>query len=157
MADFFISVLESEAGTTKRVIGAVPADKGGYAPDAKSMTALALAYHIAVSEVWFLDSVAKGTFEWTGGEMPESIKTPADVVAWYDEHRGPALERVKAAPPELLARETAVFGGSSPNVVYLSICIRHAIHHRGQLSAYLRPMGGKVPAIYGGSADEPMS
>jgi uncharacterized damage-inducible protein DinB len=42
-----------------------------------------------------------------------------------------------------------------PAVAYLSIMSRHSIHHRGQLAAYLRPMGGKVPNIYGGSADEP--
>ena len=49
------------------------------------MNALALAFHIASAEVWFLTSVAKGSYEWTGGGMPESIKSPADVVAWYDQ------------------------------------------------------------------------
>ena len=42
-----------------------------------------------------------------------------------------------------------------PAVIYLSFLIRHQVHHRGQLSVYLRPMGAKVPAIYGGSFDEP--
>ena len=41
-------------------------------------------------------------------------------------------------------------------VTYLPFMLNHSIHHRGQLSAYLRPMGGKVPNIYGGSYDEPM-
>jgi uncharacterized damage-inducible protein DinB len=44
----------------------------------------------------------------------------------------------------------------APAATYLGLLIKHSVHHRGQLSAYLRPMGGKVPAIYGGSADEPM-
>jgi uncharacterized damage-inducible protein DinB len=44
-----------------------------------------------------------------------------------------------------------------PAVVYLQLMVNHSIHHRGQLSAYLRPMGAKVPAIYGGSADEPIT
>ena len=157
MGDFFVSVLENESGITRRVIAAVPADKVDYTPDPKSMTALALAYHIAVSEVWFLSSVAKGSYEWTGGSMPESIKTPADVVAWYDANRAPALDKVKATSPDVLAQPVTVFGPPEPNVTYLAMCIRHGVHHRGQLSAYLRPMGGKVPSIYGGSADEPMS
>jgi uncharacterized damage-inducible protein DinB len=44
-----------------------------------------------------------------------------------------------------------------PAAAYLNFANVHCIHHRGQLSAYLRPMGGKVPSIYGGSADEPMN
>ena len=46
---------------------------------------------------------------------------------------------------------------TAPRVTFLSLNLRHLVHHRGQLSAYLRPMGGKVPSIYGGSADEPMA
>ena len=42
-----------------------------------------------------------------------------------------------------------------PAVAYLNFMLSHTIHHRGQLAAWLRPMGGKVPSIYGGSADEP--
>jgi uncharacterized damage-inducible protein DinB len=41
-----------------------------------------------------------------------------------------------------------------PGVDYLSLSLRHSVHHRGQLSAYLRPMGAKVPGIYGPSGDE---
>jgi uncharacterized damage-inducible protein DinB len=44
---------------------------------------------------------------------------------------------------------------NDPAVAYLNIAIRHSVHHRGQLSAYLRPMGARVPAIYVESADEP--
>jgi uncharacterized damage-inducible protein DinB len=44
-----------------------------------------------------------------------------------------------------------------PNVTYLGFANNHSIHHRGQLAAYLRAMGSKVPAIYGGSADEPFA
>ena len=42
----------------------------------------------------------------------------------------------------------------NPAIVYLNFALVHGVHHRGQLSGYLRPMGGKVPSIYGGSADE---
>ncbi|MBM3756134.1 MAG: hypothetical protein FJW38_19370 [Acidobacteria bacterium] len=57
---------------------------------------------------------------------------------------------------EALASERNFFGAFNfPAVVYLNWANIHSIHHRGQLSAYLRSMGGKVPSIYGGSADEP--
>lgn len=46
------------------------------------------------------------------------------------------------------------YGMKNPAIVYLNFCLVHGVHHRGQLLAYLRPMGGKVPSIYGGSADE---
>jgi uncharacterized damage-inducible protein DinB len=58
--------------------------------------------------------------------------------------------------PKKLAMPISFFGLlNHPAVVYLTLLQNHSIHHRGQLSTYIRPMGGKVPAIYGGSADEP--
>jgi uncharacterized damage-inducible protein DinB len=66
------------------------------------------------------------------------------------------LEQVKAMTPEQLATEVDFFGVMKmPAVGLLSMALRHSIHHRGQLSSYLRAMGGKVPGIYGPSADEP--
>ena len=60
-------------------------------------------------------------------------------------------------PGEKLAKDTPFFAGMElPNVIYLGLMNRHGVHHRGQLSTYLRPMGAKVPGIYGPSADEPM-
>jgi uncharacterized damage-inducible protein DinB len=46
------------------------------------------------------------------------------------------------------------YGMKNPAIVYMNFALVHGVHHRGQLSGYLRPMGGKVPSIYGGSADE---
>jgi len=51
---------------------------------------------------------------------------------------------------------TGFFGMNFPAYVYILFMNNHSIHHRGQLAAYLRPCGGKVPDIYGGSADTPM-
>jgi uncharacterized damage-inducible protein DinB len=59
--------------------------------------------------------------------------------------------------PETAAQVTDFYGVMQmPAIKYMNFLIKHSVHHRGQLSAYLRPMGGKVPSIYGGSADEPM-
>jgi uncharacterized damage-inducible protein DinB len=135
---------------------AVPADKCGYKPDPKSMSAQELVWHIASSECFFLNGVSKGEFS-PGGSMPESIKTPADVVKWYDENFAKATAGVAAMKGEDLVR-TIDFRGvfNHPAIVYVTLMCSHSIHHRGQLSAYLRPMGAKVPRIYGGSGDDPI-
>lgn len=155
LAEYFLRSFEQEAKTTRKVIAAAPPDRMAYAPAEKCMTALDLAFHIAQSEVWLLNCVASASYEWTGGGRPDGIKTPADVVAWYDTNLAAAMDKVRNAPAEVLAREVTVFGPPAANVTYLDFALRHSIHHRGQLSSYLRPMGGKVPSIYGGSADEP--
>ena len=68
-----------------------------------------------------------------------------------------ALDRVRALPAEKLAATVDFFGMMQmPDVTYLGFADNRSVHHRGQLAAYLRAMGWKVPAIYGDSADEPM-
>lgn len=122
------------------------------------MTALDLGFHIASAEIWFLKGIAAGDLAPGDSTRPEAIATPADVVAYYDAHIGPAIAAVKTLDTEAAGKILDFYGMFQlPAVAYLSFMNRHSIHHRGQLSAYLRPMGAKVPAIYGGSADEPMT
>ena len=67
------------------------------------------------------------------------------------------MEQVKSFSGEQLTQEVSLLGiFNLPAIGFLSFRIRHTVHHRGQLSTYLRPMGSKVPQIYGGSADNPM-
>ncbi len=155
--EVYIPQIEMEQKTTRRVLGAVPADKLDYSPDAKSMDAWKLASHIATSEIFFIRGVVGGAFERANGAMPESVKTPEALVAWYDEAHAKAVAELKSMPGENLVK-TINFAGvfNFPALSYIGLMMSHAIHHRGQLSAYLRPMGGKVPRIYGGSADEPI-
>jgi uncharacterized damage-inducible protein DinB len=156
LLDFLLPQVEHEAKTTRRVIEAVPADKGDYRPEPVSRKALELAWHIAASEVWFLNGVANADFAWSGEDMPAEIKTPADIGAWYDKNLTAGVAKVKALSGEQLTKEVPFFGIiTQPNVSYLQFMIKHSVHHRGQLCAYLRPMGSKVPDVYGGSADEP--
>lgn len=154
----YLPMIQNERTATRRVIEAVPAEKSSYKPDPKSMTAMELAWHIASSECFFINGVAKGKFEFgEGGKMPESIKTPADVLKWYDENIAKATAGLAALKGEDLTRNIDFLGVFNlPGIAYLGLMSNHSIHHRGQLSTYLRPMGSKVPKIYGGSADEPM-
>jgi uncharacterized damage-inducible protein DinB len=87
--------------------------------------------------------------------MPSSIKTPADLLKWYDENHSKATAELAQVQGDNLATPIDFFGMFSfPAVAYAGFMCSHSIHHRGQLSSYLRPMGGKVPSIYGPSADE---
>ena len=156
MADFFMSVIEMEMPTTRKIIEAVPEDKLDYRPHEDSRTALELARHIPLTDVWFLDAVVNGEFAMPDPAVEQGVTSIAGALQVYDDQVAPGLEKVKGLDGETLAKEISMMGVvSMPAVLFLSFLIRHTVHHRGQLSAYLRPMGAKVPAIYGGSADEP--
>jgi uncharacterized damage-inducible protein DinB len=153
-AQLFVQGLEREYAITRRVLAAVPEHKKDYRPDADARTAFSLASHIASSEVWFLNGIVKGEFVREGEKKFGSV---AEIVAYYDKEFPAALAKVKALPPDKLAKVIPAFGMFNlPAAAYLAFVNNHSIHHRGQLAVYLRPMGSKVPNIYGGSFDEPM-
>ena len=143
-----------EAEITKKVIAAVPDAASSYKPDPKARTAKELAWHIANTDIQFLDGIADLNFNM---ETPEhKPETSAEVVAWYDEKVKQGVARIAAMTPEQLLTPVPFFGVFNlPAVLYLGFLSSHSIHHRGELTTYLRPMGSKVPSIYGGSYDEP--
>jgi len=143
-----------EAETTKKVIAAVPDAKSDYRPDPMARTAKELAWHIANTDIQFLDGIADLNFSM---ESPEhKPETSAEVVAWYDENVKRGLARIQAMTAEQLMTPVGFFGVFNlPAALYLGFLNNHSIHHRGELATYLRPMGSKVPSIYGGSYDEP--
>lgn len=156
LLNFLLPGIEAESKSTRKVIAAVPEAKRGYKPEPHSRTAFELAWHLAEGDVWFLEGIAGAKFA-PGSEKPAEIKSIADILSWYDKNFPAALAKVKALPAERLAQPVDFFGMmNEPVVAYLMIMNNHAIHHRGQLSTYLRPMGSKVPSIMGGSFDEPL-
>ena len=156
MLRFFLPTLENEFATTKKVIAAVPQDTCEYKPDAKSKTGRELAWHIATAEIFFFDGILNGKFEMTGDPEPPAPATIEEISKWYDASFTERLAQLKALPEDKLSQVIPFFAGMQmPAVAYLQFLVLHSAHHRGQLSAYLRSMGSKVPSIYGGSADEP--
>jgi uncharacterized damage-inducible protein DinB len=150
--DFILPQLRQEFATTCKVLAAVPAEQCGYKPHERSMSALELAAHIATSEAFFASGVLKGAFE---GKAPE-FHTPVEVLAFYNETLPPLLNQLAALPAEKLAAPITFAIWTEPAVNFLGLNLRHSTHHRGQLSAYLRPMGARVPSIFGPSADDKM-
>jgi uncharacterized damage-inducible protein DinB len=156
LAQFLIPRLEDEAKATARILAAVPDDKADYKPHEKNMSAGELVSHIAFVEMWFIDGIAKGKFERPDDTASLAMK-PSQIAAVYKEKMPALLERLKTLTGEQLAKQIEFYSFNLPGAAYLNFAQVHSIHHRGQLSVYLRPMGAKVPSIYGGSADEPMT
>jgi len=147
--------IKREAVCTRKVIGAVPDAKSSYRPDPHARSAQELAWHLAHSDIQFLDSIADLKFDMSGAE-PNKPQNIAEVLDYYDQNLQRGIERVEAMSAEqLLTPVNFANVFNIPVVFYLGFLNNHHIHHRGELATYLRPMGSKVPSIYGGSYDEP--
>lgn len=153
---FLVEEFKSEIPTTRKVFLEIPEGKKDFRIDPKARTAFEIAWHIASSELWFLNGIINGEFASGEESAPSSVKTVKDIITWYDKEIPSAIEKIIRLSPEILAKSVSFFSMPAlPVVTYLSWLIKHSVHHRAQLATCLRPMGGKVPSIYGGSADEP--
>jgi uncharacterized damage-inducible protein DinB len=153
--DFLLPQFRSEHAVTLRIIRAVPDGGRDYKPGPKAMSAFELLRHIAICELWFLDAMIHGAFD-EGTAPPAEVATSGELADWYAASVATRLGQLEQVRVEDLAREIDYIGlRNDPAVAYLNIAIRHSVHHRGQLAAYLRGMGAAVPAIYVESADEP--
>lgn len=154
LRSFLLTRYEKESATTKTVIEAIPLDKGDYRPDPFAKSALELAWHIVAAEKRFLEGIVNGGLNFDPIHRPESVRNSADIARWYGEMFSAVLGRIKQLSPEQLSKLLDFRGMFQlPAVSFLQMSMSHSVHHRGQLSTYLRPMGGKVPAIYGESYD----
>jgi uncharacterized damage-inducible protein DinB len=154
VADISLKNIQQEHATTKKVFAAVPQEHVTWRPHERAKTAIELAWHIATADVFFLNGVCAGKFEMAGGPPP-APKTMAEVIGFYEKALPEAVGKAQALSPEALAKNINfmdVF--NAPAFAYLDLSLRHSVHHRGQLSTYIRGMGAKVPSIYGPSADE---
>ena len=146
-----------EVEITKRVLAAIPEGKRDYRPDPHARTAWELAWHIANTDVQFMDGIADLKFTMANPAEVDKPKTVAEVVEWYDRNMKSGADRVAALSAEQLLTPVNFMGAFNfPAVFYMAFLNNHSIHHRGELATYLRPMGSKVPSIYGGSYDEPL-
>ena len=156
--DTFLPVIAEEHRATTKVIRSVPDDHSDWKPDEKARAASDLAQHLVSSELWFLTGIANGEFGDSSDLKELAGKSSADLSDWYSAEYGKALERLKGLSDADLVRDVSFFGMETHAAIYyLTYLMLHTAHHRGQLAAYLRPMGSKVPSIYGGSADEPFT
>ena len=149
-----LGILKNENRTTKSVLAAVPEVNLDYRPDPSAKSANELLRHIASADNWFIKSVVDGVFAPGSVKIPEDVTRPEQVVQWYENEYAKNIDAVTKMSGEQLAL-LMDFRGMFKNqaFTFLLAGLHHTIHHRGQLSTYLRPMGAKVPAIYGESYD----
>ena len=153
----FLKFWDKEAPATRKVISRIP-EGSTYRPDPKSRTAREIAWLIVREEIVLAEGLDNGKLEWVEVPTPATMR---EVLETYDAHHdslGTRLRNLDAAKWE--ARVPFMFQGQTvmnetgfDNAWGFLLDI---IHHRGQLSTYLRPMGSTVPSIYGPSADEGM-
>jgi len=146
----------NEVEITKKVIAAIPDGRRDYRPDPHARTAWELAWHIANTDVQFLDAIADMKFGWDEPARTDKPTNVSEMVSWYDREMKRGIERVRGlSATELLTPVDFLGLFNFPGAFYLAFLNNHSVHHRGELATYLRPMGSKVPQIYGGSYDEP--
>ena len=154
----FLDALNKEHQTTVKVVEAFPADQSEFKPHPRSNSARQLVWTFAVEER-LLTAAVKNQLS-LGSGFPKAPDTWQEVVSAFKQTHADAVATLEAARDEDLAGTVKFFTGPKtmgdiPKAEFLWFMLCDQIHHRGQLSVYLRMAGGKVPSIYGPSADEP--
>ena len=159
LVDTLLPEFDHEMTTTRKLLERVPEDKFDWRPHAKSMTLGQLAQHVATIPMW--GSVTMNQEEFDVGAAPASVPgTRAEVLATFDRHAADTRRALTGRTDgELMVPWTLKSHGhtifSMPRaVVWRSFVMSHLVHHRGQLSVYLRMHDVPLPSMYGPSADE---
>ena len=155
--EFFTARWEAESKAFVNVLKAMPEGNGDYRPHPRSRSAAELAWVLTSEAVGMLDLIEKGELDWKDTPPPAKLH---DIAERYAAAHQTVASRLKHLDDAAWAANVQFkMGGEvaweAPLGEMLWGFLFDAIHHRGQLSTYLRPMGGKVPSIYGPSADDP--
>ena len=140
-----------EAETTRKVLDRIP-EGSTYRPDPRSRTAQEIAWQLVCEEKMIIEALENGTAAWAPPAMPATMQEILDA---YDRQSADIARRWKALPGARWEGEIEFFGSKRPASVMAWSFLFDIVHHRGQISTYLRPMGSTVPQIYGPSGDEP--
>jgi uncharacterized damage-inducible protein DinB len=147
----FTGFWNSESKTTHKVLSRIP-ESSDYKPDAKSRTAKDIAWQIVCEEKMLIEALETGAAEWAPAATPATMKEVADT---YEKQSADIETRINALPEEKWNGNLEFFGSARPASKMAWGFLFDIVHHRGQISTYLRPMGSTVPQIYGPSGDEP--
>jgi uncharacterized damage-inducible protein DinB len=153
----YLRFWQKEAPATRKVLARIPQERSDYKPEPKSRNARELAWVMVLEEKVLVEGLEAGRMTWQDVPAPATVE---DIVATYDRQHDDLTRRLigldqsawdRDVPFLFEGQEVMRARGSELAWEFLF----DQVHHRGQLSTYLRPMGSTVPAIYGPSADEP--
>lgn len=153
----FMSFWEKEAEATRKVISRIPEESSDYRPEPRSRNAREIAWLIVLEERLLVEGLEAGVIDWEDIPTPSSVK---EILDTYDRNHDDITARLKqlddpawSSDISFMAQGQEIMRASGYHLAWEFLFDQ--IHHRGQLSTYLRPMGSTVPSIYGPSADEP--
>jgi uncharacterized damage-inducible protein DinB len=155
--EFFVARREAEAGAFDRVLNALPREQFDYRPHERSPSARELVWTLTNETGGCCDLIDSGRLDWCPQPAPNDT---GRLLSDFQRNYRSLSERVAALDEEAWQRPVQfLVGGKLMQEPLLGQFLWYlffdAIHHRGQLSTYIRPMGGKVPSIYGPSGDTP--
>ena len=149
--ELFTNFWVKEAKTTGKVISRIP-EGSAYRPDERSRTAQEIAWQIVCEETMIIEALETGKVRWDPPPVPTTMKEVHDA---YQKQSATLEKRWRELPQDRWDGDVEFFGKRRPAAPMAWSFLFDIVHHRGQISTYLRPMGSKVPQIYGPSADEP--
>lgn len=149
--ELFTNFWANEAKTTSRVLARIP-EGSDYRPDPKSRTAQEIAWQIVGEEKWIMDALERGGADWAPPPMPTSMR---EIAEEYDRQSADVVARLRALDDARCEGTMELFGAQRSASAMAWSFLFDIVHHRGQITTYLRPMGSTVPQVYGPSGDEP--
>lgn len=164
LKDAFIAEMKHEASMTKKMLEKVPLDKADWKPHEKSMTLGRLATHVAENTHWTSDIIHIDDFDFMKDYnfKPHTASSTEELLQIFQTNLDNAIKDLSTMSDDDFNKNWTVRRGeqvmfTTPKKVAIrGWAISHLIHHRGQLSVYLRLLDVPVPGMYGPSADEKM-
>ena len=157
----FLPEWKHETGVTRKVLERIPFDQASWKPHEKSMTLQRLAVHVAEIAGWVKETVLMDELDFSKGDFkPKEINSVEELLAYYDDLVAKSFVILNDVSDETLMQNWTMRNGdviyfTMPKIAVLRTWVfNHLVHHRGQLSVYLRLLNIPVPSIYGPSADE---
>ena len=160
LVEALLSEFDHEMTVTRSLLARVPEDKLGWKPHAKSYSLGQLAQHVASIPMWGSVTLSQSEIDLTGDSRPAEARSRQELLDTFDGH----VATTRAAlvgksdgefmAPWSLKREGHVIFSMPKASVWRSFVMNHLIHHRAQLSVYLRMQDVPLPSMYGPSADE---
>lgn len=160
IADTLLPEFDREMTTTRKLLERVPDDKFDWKPHAKSMSLGQLAQHVATIPMWGSVTITTSELDVGAAAQLPPMPTRSALLAAFDQHVSATRTALAAwndaelAAPWTLKNHGQTVFTAPKAVVWRSFVVSHVIHHRGQLSVYLRMNDVPLPSIYGPSADE---
>ena len=165
ISDTLLPEFDQEMASTRKILERCPESKFGWRPHAKSWTMAELATHVANLPDWANETLKKESLDYApaDGSQPykrEPAQSNRELLADFDKNVVSARAAIAETSDEGYAKLWTLLAGgqkifSIPRIAVLrSFVFNHIIHHRGQLSVYLRLNDIPVPGLYGPSADE---